>query len=153
MTPEATESLKNSQRPTKACVEKPVQVWWHPPQTVYPNIPKAETHQAKAIVSALPTIPALILYTTTQLTKAWSPRTRADIQAITPVCSWLCKNLCNENWNGKLKWNGINHRATKPVLSATSSGCPMNFNIGVANMNNGNSNTAQKNRTIQDLCM
>lgn len=34
MTPEAAESLTNSHNPTKASVEKPVQVRGHPPKTV-----------------------------------------------------------------------------------------------------------------------
>jgi len=34
MTPEAKESLKNSQRPTKASAEKPVHEYGHPPKSV-----------------------------------------------------------------------------------------------------------------------
>lgn len=152
MTPEARESLKNSQRSTKASAEKPVHECGHPPKRVYPSIPKTDNHHEKSIVRAVPTIPILILYTKNQLINTWITRATPETHAMIAVFSWHCKNLCNVNWNGKLKWNGINQTATKPDRSATASGCPMNFNMGVANTNMGTNKTEDRNRTTQERC-
>jgi hypothetical protein len=55
MTPEAADSLTNSQRPQKACAENPVQVEGHQPQEVYMNNPITITHQdiSKAIAAPI----------------------------------------------------------------------------------------------------
>nr|GMD96508.1 hypothetical protein DY000_00015351 [Ipomoea batatas] len=106
MTPEEQDNEKNSQSPENASIENPLHVSGHPPHTVYPNIPKNSSHHETSSATAAPTIP---------ISK-----------------TWLCKNRCTGNWNAKLKCSGMNHSDTIPDCSATSSGCPSAFRIGVA---------------------
>lgn len=153
MTPDAVESLRKSQRPEKACIEKPVHVWGHPPQTVYHNNPKTITHQDKSNATAVPIKPSRKWYTKSQLMMTWNTRAQRETQAITWALSWLCKNRCNGNINAKLKCCGMKYKVTRPDCSATSSGCPKSLRIGVAKRYIGNERMQQRKRTIQDLCI
>lgn len=70
MTPEAVDSLTNSQRPEKASIEKPVQLSGHQPHVTYPSSTKKETHQEISKAIAAPTTPKSKTYTKSQLIKA-----------------------------------------------------------------------------------
>lgn len=153
ITPEAVESLVNSQRSENASIEKPSQVKGHPPKTEYNPKPKAKSHQEMLRVTTMPIIPNLNKTAEHQVMRTCTTRTIKEIQAKTKFLSWHWRNLWTGNRKAKLKWSGIIQRAKIPVSSATSEGCPMSFKMGVAYMKSGRVIIAKIKSTIQARCM
>lgn len=152
MTPEAAESLMNSQSPEKASTEKPVHVKGHPPHRRYPNNPTAKTPHEMSKATTAPTIPKSNTNTKSQPINTLTSKAAKETHVITKILSWDCKNRCNGNWNAKMRCRGVSHKATTPDISATSSGSLKSFRIGVAKRYKGKSKILQRKSTIHDLC-
>ncbi|KAE8099966.1 hypothetical protein FH972_017908 [Carpinus fangiana] len=97
MTPEAAESLMNSQSPEKACTEKLVLVCGHPPHRRYPNIPIAKTLHEMSKATTAPTSPKSQTNTKSQLINTLTSKAAKDSHVIKKFLSWDCKNRCSGN--------------------------------------------------------